>query len=73
MRLRPHQIDPLDAAAATVADGTYVLDVEGGLVAGLITTGVAATHLIPLTTSINGVPELVWDADNQLVMTEVSS
>jgi hypothetical protein len=31
----------------------------------------AAPLIVPLTTSINGVPELVWDSNNQLVFTEV--
>lgn len=30
-----------------------------------------ATALVPLTTVIAGVPQLVWDADDQLVMTAV--
>ena len=32
---------------------------------------VAALVLEPLTTDINGVPDLVWDDDNQLIMTGV--
>lgn len=35
-------------------------------------TATATTHLVPLTTVVGGVPQLVWDADNQLVFTEVS-
>jgi hypothetical protein len=63
-RLQPHQIDPLGAA-----DGTYGLVVAGGKVTGV--HGVVSSRYLPLTTSINGVPELVWDADNKLVFTEV--
>jgi hypothetical protein len=29
--------------------------------------------LVPLTTVVGGVPEPVWDADNQLVLTEAPS
>ncbi|MBO9523909.1 MAG: hypothetical protein J7518_20435 [Nocardioidaceae bacterium] len=29
------------------------------------------TRLLPLTTVIGGVPDLVWDADNKLVYSEV--
>lgn len=31
---------------------------------------VSAVLLMPLTTEIGGVPDLVWDSDNQLVLTE---
>lgn len=33
--------------------------------------GSSTTALVPLTTVVGGVPELVWDDDNNLVMTEV--
>lgn len=32
----------------------------------------ATTALIPLTTDVGGVPDFVWDEDNQLVLTEVA-
>lgn len=31
---------------------------------------ISTVPLVPLTTSINGVPDLVWDTDDQLVLTE---
>lgn len=37
--------------------------------ANLAAPVVAAAQLEPLTTEANGVPDLVWDDDNQLVMT----
>lgn len=32
----------------------------------------AATRLVPLTTTVGGVPELVWDDDDNLVMAEAT-
>lgn len=34
--------------------------------------GSGGRHLVPLTTVLDGVPQLVWDEDNNLVMTEVT-
>lgn len=45
------------------SDGKFhVTDLPGG--------GSGSAGLVPLTTVIGGVPDLVWDADNQLVMTK---
>ena len=61
-----HQIDP-----GNVADGTYAVTVVSGTIVSLDpVTPTASSALVPLTTEINGVPDLVWDDDNQLVMTE---
>lgn len=67
-RQKPHETEP-------GANGDVFQTAAGEAVWGPLDSkaDVAHTHsmLVPLTTSINGVPELVWDADNQLVMTEV--
>lgn len=62
MRLLPHLVEP-------GADGE-VLKTVGGESAWAPAAYEPLTVLVPLTTSVGGVPELVWDADNQLVMTE---
>lgn len=36
------------------------------------TGGGGGAQFVPLTTEIDGAPALVWDDDNQLVMTEVT-
>lgn len=36
MRIRPHQIAPLDSAGDPVGDGAYTLDVVDGVVVGLV-------------------------------------
>lgn len=36
MRLKPHQVDPLDDAGDAVADGTYGVEVVDGKVTGLV-------------------------------------
>ncbi|WP_332645104.1 hypothetical protein [Aeromicrobium sp.] len=50
-----------------LADGTNPQD--AATVAQL--DAATSTVTVPLTTVVGGVPELVWDADNQLVLTEV--
>jgi hypothetical protein len=37
---------------------------------GEVSIDASLVQLVPLTTVVGGVPELVWDADNQLVLTE---
>ena len=37
-----------------------------------IVAAIPVIQLVPLTTVIGGVPDLVWDADNQLVFTEAT-
>lgn len=54
------QIDPREIAGFTAA------------VTAAVTTAVAALpKAVPLTTTVGGVPELVWDANNELVLVEV--
>ncbi len=36
-----------------------------------ITDAPAPTTLVPLTTTVGGVPDLVWDDNDQLVLVEV--
>lgn len=64
MRLRVHQIDP-----EAVADGGYAVQVVGDVVTGLV--AVATASKVPLTTVVNGVPDFVWDENDELVHTEV--
>lgn len=64
-RIGLHQVDPAD-----VADGSYAVTVAGGKVTGLADAGLDSL-VLPLTTATNGVPELVWDGDDELVLTEV--
>lgn len=54
----------------TSADSSVTITDNGDGTLDLAAT--TTTHLVPLTTVVGGVPQLVWDADNQLVLTEVS-
>lgn len=60
-----------DTIAAALVEGPGItIDVDDA--ANTITISAAVTsHLVPLTTVINGEPALVWDSENNLVMTEV--
>jgi hypothetical protein len=60
-----------DTIAAALVEGPGItIDVDDA--ADTITISAAVTtHLVPLTTVVNGEPALVWDNDNNLVMTEV--
>jgi hypothetical protein len=42
-RAKPHQINPLDAAGATLPDGTHVIKVVGGVVDEFYPTRVVVT------------------------------
>lgn len=54
------------------AGDTLVWDPAAGkYVPGSPATPTTTTQLVPLTTTIGGVPELVWDDNDNLVMTEV--
>lgn len=81
-RIPPDGLDPLSAAA----DGYYVVQKTGkrfrewfrlSFGTGLTVTpgdhqlDVTATPLTPLVTVVGGVPGLVFDADGQIVYTEV--
>lgn len=65
--MRPgfHQFDPRDKP-----DGSYVVEVASGVV-GLTDIPPSPTY-VPLTTTVNGVPDLVWDNNDELVLTEVT-
>lgn len=68
-RLPVHNLDPADG----VTGQGIVIGSDGKFqVADLPSSGGGSgtTGLVPLTTVIAGEPSLVWDADNQLVMTE---
>jgi hypothetical protein len=48
LRPKPHNaVDPLDSTGATVADGTYVLQVVDGVVTGLTLTSAGSAALPP--------------------------
>lgn len=67
MRQRLSQLDP-----EGVADGDYGVTVASDIITGLVEIPAAATtRLANLVTAINGVPEPVWDANNEQVITEV--
>lgn len=51
------------------AGDTITVGASGGGGGGGITDTVS--ELVPLTTSVNGVPQLVWEADDSLSLTEV--
>jgi hypothetical protein len=67
-----------DAEVDEYAPGDVVLEVVEGDGVSVDTTdpkrpvvsAVIPAQLVPLTTVVDGVPDLVWDADNQLVFTE---
>lgn len=63
--MRLHQIDPEGAA-----DGAYAVTVATGVITGLTEVNIT-THELPLTATVNGVPELVWNENDELVLTEV--
>lgn len=62
---------------STIATGVTQIDFRGASVTATAGTGevivtvALTTAYVPLAASISGVPELVWDADNELVLTEV--
>lgn len=67
-RIKRHQVEGFTSAAgidgqALVWDAAQQAYVPGDVI--------PTTVLVPLTTVVGGVPQLVWGADHQLVMTEV--
>lgn len=61
-RVKPHQLEP-------GADGQVLVTVGDTVEWG--DEGTAGTEIVLLTTDIDGVPELIWDGNNELVYTEV--
>lgn len=62
-RLLPHQIKP------STTNGDRLATIAG------VTTWASAgmvSHLIPLTTKIGSTPDFVWDANDELVLMEVT-
>lgn len=60
---------------ANVATGVTQIDFQGAGVSATAGTGevvvtIAGANLRPLTTELNGVPDLVWDDNNNLVYAE---
>lgn len=74
-RIPAHAIDGLTTSGSGAVSATAVaVTPPSGLTGTNMQTLIdqlAAAVLVPLTTSVGGVPELVWDDDDQLVMTEV--
>lgn len=61
-----------DFSATPPADGQApVWDGTAGQYVPSDVSGAAGRLLAPLTTMVGGVPELVWDDNDNLVMTEV--
>lgn len=56
-----------------VADGDYTVTVAGGVITGLTVSVLPAptTIYMPLVAVVGGDPTFVFDANDQLVMTEV--
>lgn len=49
-----------------------VADIDAAIAAAVADAlGTAQPLVVPLTTIVDDVPQLVWDADGRLVMTEV--
>lgn len=63
-RIHPAAIE----ASGLVGDGSRALHDDGTWKVPASTT---TTALVPLTTTVAGEPALVWDDDDNLVMTEV--
>lgn len=63
--IRLHQLDP-----EAVADGTYGVSVVSGVVDALVE--ITTVTYVPLTTTVGGVPEMVWDSNDEIVITEAS-
>lgn len=63
MKIRVHQLD-----TEGLPDGDYVVEVVDGV--ATLAEGAADVVAVPLTTEINGVPDFVWDNNNNLIFTE---
>lgn len=61
----------VDDSGFTHVTGTNVQDALASVDSQLGVGGTPTVALVPLTTEVGGVPDFVWDDDNQLVMTEV--
>jgi hypothetical protein len=66
VQIRPGQIRPDgdEGDVATISGGVVTFAAPSG--------GSGSTAYMPLTTVVGGVPELVWDADDSLIPTEVT-
>jgi hypothetical protein len=53
MRVKPHQLSPLDPAGDTVADGSYVVEVVGGVATGLAEAPAAGVQSVTEGTGVN--------------------
>lgn len=62
-RLLPHGIEP--------GNDDEVLTTVAGKTAWAPAAGPAETMWVPLTTTVGGAPELVWDGNDELVLMEV--
>lgn len=58
--------------APSETDGEIFQTIGGEACWGPPPTPPVSSVLVPLTTTTAGLPELVWDANNELVLTEVS-
>lgn len=67
MRPKLHNLDASGAADGNVA----TFDAALGEWVPVAPPAAPAAPVEPLTTEIGGVPDLVWDDNNKLVMTEV--
>ena len=63
--------DVIGAALVAGTNITITVNDAGDTITIAVTGVPSGTRLIPLTTVIGGVPDFVWDADNELVLTEV--
>lgn len=64
-RIRLHDINP-----EAIADGTYGVTVVAGVITGL--AEIQTVTYVPLTTTVGGAPEEVWDGNDEIVLTEAS-
>lgn len=60
-----------DVSYDNSGSGLTATDVQGALDELAATGGAATTAYVLLTTTVGGVPELLWTADNELIYTEV--
>lgn len=61
----------LDTKLESVVEGDGVLVDDTDPLNPIVSIAPATSALLPLTTVVGGVPGLVWDANNELVLTEV--
>jgi hypothetical protein len=65
------EVEPTTSSMDFTGAGVTATSDGSGHVTVDVSSSAPTTALVPLTTVVAGEPSLIWDGDNQLVMTEV--